>query len=735
MFRNTFAPFDLPPDVVGQPEKDVQVGLKQRRAAIEEDGFPFEKFCALAELESWRKEVNRPPYYIHKWWARRLGSVFRAIIIGSLTPSEVNQEVSFYKPMQFSDAMVFDPFMGSGTTIGEALKLGCRAIGRDINPVAYFAVKNALTLHSSRDVIREFAEIEKDVARQIQHFYEARLPEGGTAQSLYYFWVKVVGCPSCRKDVDLFGSYIFARQAIPKQESAVHVLCPTCGAVGKTLNDTRVVRCLSCNSIYDPRSGPANGTKATCRSCHHTFPIAKVIRGTEGPPKHRLYAKLVLTPDGQKRYLRADDFDLALYAEAAAALDVRGRSFLLGRLSPGYNTNQAINYNYLNWRDMFNDRQMLCLGLLADRIRSIERESIRNIFTCLFSGTLEFNNMFASYKGEGTGAVRHMFSHHILKPERMPLEANPWGTSKSSGAFSTLFKSRILRALRYCENPFEIVVNERNGKCVGEKIFGLSSPLGHRIVNNFSAFESGERLYLSCGDSGNTDIATASVDVVITDPPFFDNVHYSQLADFFHVWQQYILTRPGHYSESTRSDREVQRTDADEFAARLGDVWKECARVLKPGGLLVFTYHHSRLEGWRSVFEAVTGAGFVIVAAHPIKAEMSVATPKSQAKEPIDLDIILVCRRREETPASTATCQHVWNRACEIAKDQIRRLHRVGRALSRNDVRIIIMAQVVRFLSTCTDVRKTGEFLDGRNSRVEEMLKRLEIHRTVELGQ
>ena len=74
----------------------------------------------------------------------------------------------------------------------------------------------------------------------------------------------------------------------------------------------------------------------------------------------------------------------------------------------------------------------------------------------LFSGVLEFNNMFASYKGEGTGAVRHMFSHHILKPERTPIEANVWGTPKSSGSFSNLFRSRLLRAIEYRRAPTEV---------------------------------------------------------------------------------------------------------------------------------------------------------------------------------------------------------------------------------------------------------------------------------------
>jgi len=86
-------------------------------------------------------------------------------------------------------------------------------------------------------------------------------------------------------------------------------------------------------------------------------------------------------------------------------------------------------------------------------------ESQRRALSTLFSGVLEFNNLFASYKGEGTGAVRHMFSHHILKPERMPIEANLWGTLKSSGSFSNLFRSRLLRAIDYRRDPTELTLD------------------------------------------------------------------------------------------------------------------------------------------------------------------------------------------------------------------------------------------------------------------------------------
>src|SRR5207237_6341113 len=109
-----------------------------------------------------------------------------------------------------------------------------------------------------------------------------------------------------------------------------------------------------------------------------------------------------------------------------------------------------------SWRASSNGRQLLALGWLQAALAGLPGEGVRGVFRTLFSGTLEFNNLFASYKGEGTGAVRHMFAHHILKPERTPIEANGWGTPKSSGSFSNLFRSRLLRALAYRQLPTEV---------------------------------------------------------------------------------------------------------------------------------------------------------------------------------------------------------------------------------------------------------------------------------------
>ncbi len=690
--------------------------------ALEDDAFPFEAISDVAEAESWRKEINRPTYHVHKWWAQRLGTAFRAILLGALSPSGTDVMGAFYRPVRLTDMVVFDPFMGSGTTVGEALKLGVRVIGRDINPVAHFLVRNALARHDRGAVMETFREIERDVAEEIKAFYKTELEGGVPADVLYYFWVKQVDCPECGTAVDLFSSRVFARHAYPKRHPGAQCVCPACGEVNACRYDAIEVTCERCSEPFDPRTGPACGKKATCPGCSHEFVIAKTIREGGRPPAHRLYAKLVLAPDGGKVYATATEEDQHLYERARGALSERRHPFPRVRIEPGYNTNQALGYNYRHWHEMFNERQLLCLSILAERIRQIPDSVLRELFTCLFSGALEFNNMFASYKGEGTGAVRHMFAHHILKPERVPLEANVWGTPKSSGSFLTMFEGRIRRALEYAGNPFELRVRREGVQRRTEKVYGLSGPLAFDIASDLDTFQMGRQVYLSCGDSSRTGLPSGSVDAVVTDPPFFDNVHYSQLADFFHVWQRHILGAQGcEDARTTRSDAEVQHSDVDTFAERLAGVWAEAHRVLSDDGVLVFTYHHSRPEGWRSALYSLMVAGFGITSVFPIKAEMSVAMPKRQAREPIDLDIVVVCRKRARMMLENRTGVG-WEDVRSRAAAQARRLRGSGRNLSRNDVRIIVMSQLIADLSRLPSLPESVALLDLSDPEVERLI-------------
>jgi hypothetical protein len=203
---------------------------------------------------------------------------------------------------------------------------------------------------------------------------------------------------------------------------------------------------------------------------------------------------------------------------------------------------------------------LICINHITKAIRGIGDADIKLLFACLFSGVLEFNNLFASFKGEGTGAVRHMFAHHILKPEMMPLEANIWGANKSSGGFSSLFHSRLKRALIYKSDPFELRLNKSKSMKAGR----INNPISTELSGNFLEFSSNpESTYLSYGDSSCIDLPDKSINLVVTDQPFFDNVNYSQLADFFYYWLNQVLVFSPRIT--TRSTAEVQDTDSDLF--------------------------------------------------------------------------------------------------------------------------------------------------------------------------
>ncbi len=658
---------------------------------IETQDFPFEFVSTLAERESWRKEIYRPIYHVHKWWAKRLGSVFRAILLGSALHDHESLEDEFYNIHDFSNTIIFDPFMGSGTTIGEAHKLGMTTLGRDINPVACESIRVALSPINRNQLLSTFQHLSSTTGHQIRKLYQTIDENGDPGVVLYYFWVKQINCLHCASEIDLFSSYIFAQHAYPKKKPEVQVYCPTCGDIFQALYHQEQVTCHHCQTRFNPRKGTANGAKATCNTCGHVSPIIQSIQTTNSPPKHKLYAKLVLADQGIKKYLPAVEPDYQAYAACEQRLksdEIEGLIQLPNTtLFKGHNTRQAMRYNYYTWRDFFNARQLLALGWLHESIINLSEGAERDALFTLFSGTLEFNNLFASYKGEGTGAVRHMFSHHTLKPERTPIEANIWGTAKSSGSFSGLFRSRILRALDYRDAPFEVGLNKQ------KKIFNVSKPIGVAPLGHWGKPAPGE-VALSCGDSTNSGLPSNSVDLVVTDPPFFDNVHYSELADFFYAWQK--LSPHGFINEkkaTTRQNGEVQDIDSEEFSTKLQAVFRECWRVLKDDGLLVFTYHHSHAEGWTALANAIYGAQFTMVQAHPVRAELAVATPKSQTKEPILIDAVIVCRKQKNDSRLCRNPKEAIKEAVNVAADQINRLAFTGYSPTEGDKYVIAAAQ------------------------------------------
>ena len=190
----------------------------------------------------------------------------------------------FYQRHAFSGLTVFDPFMGSGTTVGEAHKLGFAALGRDINPVAVESVRVALGPLDRRKIKRRSRNCRTASERRIRALYRSRDSRDRACDVLYYFWVMQAACPDCRHDVDLFSSYVIARNARPDKKADVQILCPSCGHIFRGLLGQQSVVCQSCGLAFDPERG-------TCRGQNGHLHLLR--QGVRHPGCHRRNAPAV----------------------------------------------------------------------------------------------------------------------------------------------------------------------------------------------------------------------------------------------------------------------------------------------------------------------------------------------------------------------------------------------------------------------------------------------------------
>ena len=309
------------------PDTDDDTTDELTSRLIETDAFPFEFLSQLAERESWRKEVHRPIYHVHKWWAKRLGSVFRGILLGTSLPEEDDlPQGVLSRIITFETLPYLIPFMGSGTTIGEAHKLGMTALGRDINPVAVEAVCTALGPMERIHLQHAFHALSQGVGQSIRALYRSKDARGRACDVLYYFWVMQVHCLECHEHVDLFPSWIIARNAYPKRKPEVQILCPSCGDIFPGLQVKRPQRAhravRSSIPSTDRQTEPRPRASIATTSSPSWMPWPRAVTR----PAFRLYGKLVLTPDGAKEYLPATPEDQAAYQDCSATLRAGNRT-------------------------------------------------------------------------------------------------------------------------------------------------------------------------------------------------------------------------------------------------------------------------------------------------------------------------------------------------------------------------------------------------------------------------
>ena len=668
-----------------------------------EDNFPLEQLTPIAKAEASSRQNYRPIYSLHKWWAQRLGSVFRTIGLSTFLDTNDPNEVwsHYFRENDLKGKIVLDPFMGGGTTLVELNRLGAKTIGIDINPVAWWTVKKGLEPVDIYELKKAFKELERNVADKIKQYYKTRCPNcNREADVMYYFWVRKVKCIACGNDVHLFKYYVIARE---KDKHGAILVCPDCRHIFENPTSRGKVKCPSCNFEFNPEIGAFKGGDYICRNpvCKQGYNVLKTVQRSDKPPECDMYAIEYYCPACKNRgYKEPEKEDFDLFEKAKKEFERRKDELIFPKqkIPMGHNTKQIINFNYRYFHQMFNERQLLSLSLIFDEIDKIEDKDIRELFVTAFSSSLEYHNMMCQYN-YGYRKIVNLFNHHVYSFTMMPIENNVWGAKVGAGTFGSYLK-RLLRAKQYCNSPFEKYRKE--GKVVSKSING--EKINGKLALNFEELLQDKNAMVLCRTSEDMSfIHDKSIDAVITDPPYYSNVMYSELADFFYVWLREALKDDYEEFKPEVSPKlneiiknKVQEKDDQFFIDGFTRVFKECHRVLKDDGPMVFTYHHKQSQAWAAVLEAILKAGFYVRAEYPVTSEPTF-NPQIKNKESIAYDSIIVCRKRTEENA--ITFEKYEEELYLKAKDIIENEKKKRPTLSKGDISVIVFGKCLEIYS------------------------------------
>ncbi len=695
-----------------------------RLRAIDVD-LPLASLHALSKVESYNKNLYRPNSFLHKWWARRLGSVFRTILLGAFCEPGEELWRRYYEGARFPGRIVLDPFMGGGTTVHEALRLGCKVIGVDYNPVAWWTVRSSITLPALDRLEEGFLRLEERVSASILSHYVTQCPEcGSEGHAAFVLWVRMAKCERCSSIVRLHESHVLRTEG-----EANVVVCPRCGSLFETRAQA-TAKCSGCGHRVELRAGAVDNGRYTCPECSH---VQRVPQGATTPDRdepYEMFAVRYVCPTHGEGFKKADAADARAYRAARHRfLELEDSLPIPDQAIPdGWKTGDLLAHDFVTWRSLFNPRQLLCAGMLLKEIARLSDRNVKEAFVTLFSGGLEFNNMLCTYKGGNArrpGAVRHIFSHHAFVFPYEALENNVWGIGSHSGTFTHLYSARMRRAKEYCLLPREREV--KGGRTVRTMCLPAERIEGN-LARGFADLANGKKnAWLLCGSSERLPIPDQSVDAVITDPPYSDNVQYGELSDFFYVWQRLALkgSYPEFASQLVRKEREIvknpkQGKSGSFYEEGLRRVFSECRRVLKDDGLLIFTFHHKALEAWVNVLRAVLNAGFFVNATYPVHSEMPLSV-HIHGWQAMSYDAILVCRKRLEVGHTT------WVVVEDGIQDRARKLLDVlqgsGRDLSALNSHVVLLGKCLE----CYSRHFPAVFdEDGSTVSVEEAVTRME---------
>ena len=655
--------------------------------------FDVSLIARMALREKQIQQNYRPVIGVHTWFARRPGTLFRGLILAEFGAGAL--EDAFYRANDFPGLRIADPFMGGGTPLIEANRVGCDVDGFDVNPMSAWIVREEIERLDISGYRRAADHVVAALRGEVDRHYRTRCPAYGdeNVPVKSFLWVKTLDCDACGAPVDLFPGYLLAEN---RRHPKSVLVCPDCGDLNEVDDTKRPGPCASC-AAHLRRAGPARRGRCDCLRCGH----ANACPGKAARPlDHRLFA--IEYHNAERRaerrgrfFKKPDADDLARVSAAARRWERMAPRFVPDQRIPGGDETARLHrWGHSRHRDMFNPRQLLGLELSCRLVAGVEGERIRRALATNLPDLLRCQNMLCRYD---TTALKSLdiFSVHGFPVGLVQCESNLLGivngagANVGSGGWSNIV-DKYVKAKRYCEAPYEV---RRSGSRK------TRVPIdGERIGQTLNGAR--RRVSIRCQSATEAELAPGSLDAVFTDPPYFGNVQYAELMDFCYVWLRGLVGKgaEGFDRPSTRSPNELtgnvtQDRGLEHFTAGLAAAYARMAEALKPGAPLVFTYHHNKLDAYCAVGAAILDAGLVCSASLPCPAEMGGSMHIHGTASSI-VDTVFVCRASGE--AREDRLFDSPERLAGIVATDLAQLSAAGRRATHGDTRCIVFGRLTR---------------------------------------
>ena len=663
-----------------------------------------------------------PTYYLHVWWARRPLVASRAAVLASLLPEDADRErfqhaIGIHgdpvaarrlidralrsgnridNPYDYGRAFghnpdsddrewlssqlagdpdrftVLDPTAGGGSVPFEAVRLGFASLANDLNPVAVSIIRATIEqpLRFGRHIQSELRVLAERWRAELQNRLDVFYPQADLPDrvNMTYLWARSVTCPYCEGLVPLSPNWRLAPggkgvRLVPNLSSGPNSEGRICSF-----------------EIVDTTSNQSAGTVARGDGICPYDDCGRVIHGDEIKRQARegrmgeqlfavVYKKRVWTTlkSGKARERWVRDYrpprpDDDTRAEVQARLEEKLLDWEAFDMVPSESyddmfCDRSKIYGVRKWLDLFSPRQLLCHGtsvevhremLDADRsagLLSEIRKAAYGYLAITINKLVDWNSRGCTWH-PNREVIGHTFQRHDF--------AFKWSFGEMAPLVTGAGYDWALKNTSKCIKELLDLIDSEAGACA-------SLPLH---ANPESPDRPPPPITVTCKSGDSLDhIPDSSVDAVVIDPPYYDNVMYAELSDFFYVW---LKRTAGHvFPELFR--RRLTDKDSEavanplrfrgrkgssalagmDYQDRMAAIFTECRRTLKPSGILTLMFTHKASGAWDALTTGLIEAGFVITASWPINTESS-GSLHIKDKAAANSTVFLACRPREE---------------------------------------------------------------------------------------